>query len=281
MLPKRIRPNGLRRSAKYSSRDLNVLFDLYWSRAALTTTQIRRLRFPSVRTAQRTLRRLLNAGDVKAHLQGGALHQDNVFSITRKGADMLHAESGVDACPTRMPRAQRLQHTLAVRDAGIAAVLVAREGIIPLAEVRFEEDLAGEAAFRDAHLLPDATFGFDAGSGVIFWIGVEVCLETEGESVLRKKIAAWRGVFSRHSDLVGLLVVAQTERRVNLFRRLCRELGVPVMVVLSRDLESALRSTEFHELYARTVRAERIVSSGQVLETASVSVHDVAAFIPL
>lgn len=282
--PKRLQPCTASAVQNCRERAQGVLFSIHWSRTGLSTTQIRRLYFPSPRTTQRTVRKLLDWRLVKAHLQGGALHRDNVYTLTRLGAELLRGRNVSDARPTRMPRGQRLQHSLAIRDVGIAAVLAAREGKLPLVEVKFEEDLAREEIFRSAHLLPDAMLGFrseDDVSGLTVWVGVELCLETEGESVLRKKIAAWRTVFHRHRDLRGLFIVAQTERRVDLFRRLCAESGIPSVVTLSVDVDATIRESSFRQLYARPVRAERIEPAAQVLDITSEAAANDMAFIPL
>src|SRR5664280_1784258 len=130
-----------------TEQDVDMLDLVHWSRSALTRRQIERVTCRPKRPVQRRLRCSQDAGFLKAHLQGEALHRDNVYSLTPAGAAFLSTRRNIEARPTRMPRPQRLQHSLAIRDLGIAALLAGRQGSLPLAEVRFEEDLASEPAF--------------------------------------------------------------------------------------------------------------------------------------
>src|SRR5258708_2893417 len=93
-LPKRLRPEPARRGAIGSERDLRVLSELGWA-GVLTTGHVERLAFPSRRRAQRRLRTYLDAGLVRAQLQGEAMHRDNVWTITKAGLEFI-ADRGVD-----------------------------------------------------------------------------------------------------------------------------------------------------------------------------------------
>lgn len=272
---KRIRPKPGARSRVGAPRDLDVLWSLAWA-GYLSTSQLRTLHFPSIRTTQRRLRALLDHELIRAHLQGEALHLENVFTIGPLGAAKL-CDAGVpNARPSRKPRNQKLAHSLAIRDVFVAHRLLERSGHFALHDFRFDNDLTNEPVFRDAHLVPDAV-GIVERAGCRRMVGWEVDLGTETTATVRAKLTTWRGLL--HGPLRGarLVLVAVSASRAQTLSRLALEAECAVAVVHAGELVEILPKI-VDAAFEQPVRAERIGKAAQVLDLTNDTSDDSLAF---
>lgn len=278
-VPKRVRPNLESRSRVGSERDLEVLSEIAWA-GILSTSQICRLHFPSRRRTQRRLRALLDHGLVRAHLQGEALHRENIYTLTPLGVDRLFEVGAFPDGPPRVfriPRPQKLGHALAVREVFVALRMAEREDRLRLTDFRFEEELAGGWLGRDAGLIPDGLAVVER-SGSEQVLVLEVDLGTETSTTLRPKLAAYRRAFDCGLGYLGsattrLLVAAVSEPRSATLLRLSTEagLGDRGRVVLLDALPDFIRAWWPHEPAARPDRTERSVTEPQALGSATFS----------
>lgn len=252
---KRVLPRSAPRSRVGRPRDLEVLRSLAWA-GYLSTEQVRRLHFPSTRTAQRRLRALLDHGLARAHLQGAALHLENVWTLTPTGAARLEATGSTNVRAGRAPRLQKLAHGLAIRDVFVAFVLAERAGVFTLEDFRFDGDLATEPLFQAARIVPDCLAILEKGGSAAV-IGCEVDLGSETTATLRVKFSAWEGLLARGA-LGGarLLVAVRDESRGRTVECVLREVGCPASVVLLSD-PLAMPASTLADLCAWAVRAER------------------------
>lgn len=231
-----------------SSRDRDVLASLAWV-GLLTTSQLQRLHFPSRRRAQRRLRALLDHGLVRAHLQGEALHKENVYTLAPKGLELLLEEGSAEdgARLRRIPRPGKLPHAIAIRDVFVAFMDAEARGAFMLDDFRFDDDLAGEPIFKAARLVPDALALVRMGNELRA-IGIEVDLGTETRATLAAKCEAWRSILANPAAILGtprarlLFVVDRNGRRSTIARVLGEaELTSVADVMLFRDIGDYLR----------------------------------------
>ncbi len=254
---KRMMPRRGRDQLVLDERLLRALGLLHWARV-LRTSQLERLLFPSRRRAQKRLRALFDAGLVRAHVPSRALHEENVYTLSRLGADrLLEAEWVTEPKPTRLPRPQKLAHTLAVRDVFVAFVNAAWTGRFELVSFHFEEDLGREGMFAGAGVIPDAIAEVERDRHRALVI-IEVDLATETSSSLRDKWQKWRRWMATAPPATRMLVTTPTESRAHLVKRLAGEQGLLAQVMLFEELDSWLCRAQWTQppdaLPGRTVR---------------------------
>lgn len=273
---KRLRQRDAPRSVVGSARDLELLRSLAWA-GYLSTGQLRRLHFPSIRTAQRRLRALLDHGLVRAHLQGVALHLESVHALTPKGITRLELTGVRNLRLRRVPRVGKLAHGLASRDLFVAFVLAERAGACELGDFLFEEDLASEPSFRAAGIIPDA-LAIVRYDGQEVFVGWEVDLGTETTTTLRRKLGAWRRMLeSRALGRLMLVLAVRRASRANTLRTLLEEVACPAILVCMGALTST-PVVSVRCLFVHPVRTERTLAPTNIVEFQVVGVSDGAAF---
>lgn len=273
---KRTKRRTLARSRVCSTRDLAVLESLAWA-GVLSTHQVERLHFPSRRTAQRRLRALLDHDLVRASLQGGVLHQDNVYTLTHKGRALLDDE-GVELSSTslrRLPRPQRLEHALAIRDVFVAFVRAENGETLEIVDFAFDDDLAADDLWQSVGIVPDALVVI-TNAGRELSLAVEVDLGTETTKTLGRKFAKYSGLFAAHvrNSVVPneLMAVVRTPARRATLERLVLEsrLTDRATVGLVADLDQFVARMCTCDPFVRAVRAERTAFHVQPAESQTV-----------
>ena len=282
---KRCRPNRDPRSIVGSGRDIAILESLAWA-GVLGTSQVRRLHFPSRRTAERRLRALLDHGLVRSRLQGETLQRDNLHALTARGAELLVELRGLDpasVCLARFPRSAKLRHALAVRDVFVAFALAERAGHVELTDFRFEEDLAAEAPFAAARVIPDA-LAIVSGHGRRTPFAIEVDRGTETTTTLSRKFASYRSLLAgpdgRDAQLTMLAVLGERAARLRTVARLLEEHGLRerAAVLLLDELPDWIASGCTHGLFAAPVRAVRTAEAAEHAGFEPFAAPDAAAF---
>lgn len=191
------------------ARDSDALELLAWA-GVLSTSHFVPLVYPSRRVAQRRLRALLDHGLVRAKVRHGALHRDTVLALSHAGVEFLEESRGlVDVRTAAFPRAQKTEHSLAIRRVFVAFLDHARRAGLAIDDVAFETD-DGLPGLAVEHLVPDLVVRPQAGSGVVL---VEVDLGHERRRVLVEKLSRYERFLSTAPD-VWLLFAATSERRV-------------------------------------------------------------------
>ena len=230
-IPKRVSPRKPIGGLVPSARERDLLPELHWA-GFLTTCQIERLAFPSRRRTQRRLRALLDHGYVRAHLQGGALHRDTVWTLGPRGLALLRDEGLVpeDARHYRLnPQSQKLGHAVAVRDVAVSFVTAKKKGILAVTDIRLDGELANRSPFREARLVPDglATIDHEGIARIVMW---EVNCTGQPLAQVRQKLLAYVRVQATQMPLFSarglvVLVVAESERRLSNIRDFAAGLG--------------------------------------------------------
>lgn len=215
----------------------------------LTTGMFERVLFPSRRRAQRRLRVLLDHGLVRAHLQGEALHREQVYTVTMRGLERLHEEgllAAIPKHPARLPRPQRLAHALLTRAVFIECVAAVEEKVIERVDVRFDDELAAEPIYQAARLIPDALLSLTRGV-VTVRVGCEVDRGTETTTTLREKFRRWKRILGAAEEVGAvlptvILTVVEGDRRRATVERLAMEVlpATSVRVVRLADIEALL-----------------------------------------
>jgi len=217
----------------------------------LTTGMFERVLFPSRRRAQRRLRVLLDHGLVRAHLQGEALHREQVYTVTTRGFERLHEEGLLPAIPkypVRLPRPQRLAHALLLRAVFIECVAAVEENVIERVEVRFDDELASLPIYQAARLVPDALLFLTRGT-VTMRVGVEVDRGTETTTTLREKFRRWKALLGAAEEVGAvlptlILAVVEGDRRRATVERLAGEVlpATSIRIVRLSEMEALLDS---------------------------------------
>lgn len=210
--------------------DEDLLSLIVWA-GFLTVTMMLRITPRSRRRAQRRVRVLFDHGLVRAHLQGEALHREQVYIVTQKGIEYL-VEHGLledgRLRPTRLPRLARLPHALFVRSIFTEFVVAEREAVLDRVDVRFDEELAADPLYQTARLVPDAVLGLSR-AGITVQLGVEADRGTETLSTVRGKLRRWANLLSVGAQTPGslptaLLIVVLGDRRRMTIERVAAEL---------------------------------------------------------
>jgi len=230
-LPKRVCPRKPVAGLVPSARERSLLPELCWS-GFLTTGQIERLAFPSRRRAQRRLRALLDHGYLRAHLQGGALHRDTVWTLGPRGLALLRDEelAPEDTRPYRLnPQSQKLGHAVAVRDVAVSFLTARARGLLDVTDIRLDGELANRSPFREARLVPDGLATINDG-GIVRVVMWEVNCIGQPLAQVRQKLlayvrarAAGMPLFSARGLVV--LVLTEGERRLSNIRDFAASLG--------------------------------------------------------
>lgn len=233
---------------------------LLTARAGYLTTGLYEQVTPrSRRRTQRRLRALLDHGLLRAHLQGDALHREQVYTVTAAGFERLEEKGLIERVPerlVRLPRPQHLLHGLLVRAVFVEGVVAEDAGAIEGLTVRFDDELAAEPLYQTARLVPDAVLSLTR-SGRHALVGVEADRATETRATLREKFRRWRALLAaaRETPLVlptALLVVVEGDRRRATVEELAAEvLPAGQMIVTRLDAVAALLGTGWpHEAAA-------------------------------
>lgn len=246
-VPKRVRPLPASSSEVGSERDIRVLREIA-ELGMLATGQVERLGFPSRRRAQRRLRAFLDRGLVRAHLQGDALHKDNLWTITAAGLELLDAR-GVDVAgivPHRpRARSQKLGHAIAVRDVAVSLLAAEAAGLALVEDIRLDAELAAEPRLHALGLVPDGYAVLNLGGTqiVLLW---EVATEMQPLSQIRQKLLLYERAFAGGSNLLGspsirILVAVENETRLRRVAETASGLrvGERIAVVSLRDARDA------------------------------------------
>lgn len=260
-VPKRLRPRGGQGTRTGSKRDLDVLAEIAWA-GFLTTGQIERLTFPSRRRAQRRLRALLDAGLLRAHLQGDAMHRDNVWGLTPRGLEFAVERGGVGT-GTKLSRpnvrSQKLAHAITIRDVAVGFLVAERRGLLALHDLRLDEELANAPIFRAVGIIPDglAVIECDGVRRTILW---EVATDAQPLAQVRAKIRAitrlLQADFPAFRDAAPIvIVIVETEaRRDTLARFVASEFtGLSICVALRAEVDDP---DALVQLFAAPGRAE-------------------------
>lgn len=235
--PKRARPRRPQHGLVLSSRERALFADLAWA-GFFTTGQIQRLAFPSRRRTQRRLRALLDHGYLRAHLQGGALHRDTLWTLGPRGLILLRDEGVIreNARPYRLnPNSQKLGHAVAVRDVAASFLVAKTRGMLAVTDLRLDGELANRSPFREARLVPDGLAVIEDGGGtrIVMW---EVNCSGQPLSQVRQKLLAY--VRARAAGIplfavpkLTVLIAAEGERRLLNVENLVANLGTGSQVV--------------------------------------------------
>ncbi len=280
----RVSPNTASLSLVGSQRELETLDSIHWA-GFLTTKQLAALHFPSRRVAQRRLRALLDHQWVRAHLQLDSLPLPNVYTLTRKGAEVLAeatetAEALEHIARARLPRRSKLAHAIAIRDVFVAFRLLESRDGIDLFNFHFEPSDSDYGVLHAARLVPDAVVQVGCPAGIAT-LAIEVDLGTEGGAALRDKLDKWfaflRSEVSRaafgSAAATRLLVVTKGERRRDFIEQLVRNANLinSSVVTTFETLEPSLQRLYSRETYATPRRAARITPRLQPAETTNIS----------
>jgi hypothetical protein len=214
-----------------SGRERTLFSDLCWA-GFLTTGQIERLAFPSRRRTQRRLRALLDHGYLRAHLQGGALHRDTVWTLGPRGLVLLRDEGLVaeKARPYRLnPRSQKLGHAVAVRNVAVSFLTARAQGLLAVTDIRLDGELANRSPFREARLVPDVLVTIDDG-GIARVVMCEVNCASQPLAQVRQKLLAYVRARATGAPLFSapglvVLVASEGERRMANIREFASGLG--------------------------------------------------------
>ena len=235
-IPKRVSPRKPIGGLVPSARERDLLPELHWA-GFLTTGQIERLVFPSRRRTQRRLRALLDHGYVRAHLQGGALHRDTVWTLGPRGLALLRDEglAPEDARPYRLnPQSQKLSHAVAVRDVAVSFVTARKKGLLAVTDIRLDGEMVNRSPFRDARLVPDglATIDHEGIARIVMW---EVNCTGQPLAQVRQKLLAYvraraAGIPLFSARGLVVLVATEGERRLSNIRCFAAGLGAEPQV---------------------------------------------------
>lgn len=242
-VPKRLQPRAGHGARIGSKRDFDILSEIAWA-GFFTTGQLQRLAFPSRRRAQRRLRVLLDAGILRAHLQGDAMHRDNVWSLTPRGMEFAVERGGV-ADRTNLPRpnvrSQKLAHAIAIRDVAVGFLIAERRGLLHIHDLRLDEELANAPIFRAAGIIPDGLAVLDR-NGIRRTILWEVATDAQPLMQVRAKVRVLarllRTDFRAFRDAAPVVIVfVETDaRRETLARFVVSEFAeLPIHVALHAE----------------------------------------------
>ena len=254
--PKRARPRRPQHGLVLSGREHALFSDLAWA-GFFTTGQIQRLAFPSRRRTQRRLRALLDHGYLRAHLQGGALHRDTLWTLGPRGLALLRDEGAIrdDARSYRLnPNSQKLSHAIAVRDVAVSFLVAKTRGMLAVTDLRLDGELANRSPFREARLVPDGLAVIEDGGAtrIVMW---EVNCAGQPLAQVRQKLLAYvrvqaSGVPLFSAPSLTVLVGADGERRLVNIRDFAASLDgeLEVLPISLRDLCEAERLPDLVDL---------------------------------
>jgi hypothetical protein len=251
----------------------------------LTTPQVTLAAgYPKPRRAQSRLRVLLDHGQTKIILQGGALHRPSIHMLTDLGREHLVEHGLLDPAYRipRLPREQKRAHALLVRD--VFAALAAADGMgrLRLQDFRFEGELSHVEPFRQLGLVPDAMATVVPESGQSRTLCLEADASTETTTTLRKKFSRWRALLDGWvRPLPLLLVVTARDGRRCTLAAIMTETGLDTIgiVRLRSDLQNFVNELNTtRDPSARLGRSERGTVLSQPSRVTVLSSQTNAAF---
>lgn len=210
------------RGARIRHRDIDVLTALVRMRL-LSTSQLTRLFFGARGTCQKRMRRLFDAGFVRAMVT--ELASENRYSVTRLGYAVLETASEDRSIPPFRPppRVDRrgLRHLDLLNDVRIATALGASGYGVRLVQFAPDWDLRSSAP--NSPIVPDAAVSLSSGSRS-WHLALEVDTGTESAAVFGRKLSQYRSAAEESRRVFGMtnptvLTVTQTERRAHTLAR--------------------------------------------------------------
>jgi predicted transcriptional regulator len=224
-----------KRGVRLRDRDVEILLAIAKMRL-VRTTEITRLFFEAKGTAQKRLRKLFDAGLVRAVVTD--LASENRFAITRLGHALLDEALDSDDVPAFRPppkvegRAVVHLDLLNAYRVGLA-VGAATHGV---EVVSFRPDWELRASAPNASLVPDALVSIDA-RGKTLGLALEVDAGTEALSVVRRKLLRYAEIHARNSLLFGMQVdmlvfLVEGRRRARSMAKLLSGSGAARMVFI-------------------------------------------------
>lgn len=214
------------RTLRLRDRDVDILLALAKMRL-LRTSDISRLFFSAPGTAQKRLRKLFDAGLVRAIVPD--LAAENRFALTRLGHDFLRRAVGDDGVPLfrPAPRIDRrgAEHLDLLNRYRIALATSAPKAGAELRKFVPEWDL--RAHDPHAALVPDAIVELALTDRGIVAFALEVDTGTEPPGTVKKKLERYESAAVQRRPVCGfilphVLLLAATARRA---RNLARALG--------------------------------------------------------
>jgi hypothetical protein len=200
--------------------------------ACLATGQLAALHFEgSAWAAQKRLVRLHRAGYIRAWVPDGNLATPNVYTLDRRGRELLATTTGERWTAPHGLDGQ-LKHRLLINEVRIRLALALEESEGELVFWRTDRELAGR--FREP-VVPDGLFSIRWPEGE-YQYAVEVERETRAPQRFLRKVLRYRA-FSNLYGLgpLGVLVVAQNERWLARYREALQRafIDVPVLFAMA------------------------------------------------
>jgi predicted transcriptional regulator len=255
-----------KRGLRLRDRDVDIVLAIAKMRL-VRTTEIARLFFEAKGTAQKRLRKLFDAGLVRAVVTD--LASENRFAITRLGHALLEEALDAEEVPAfrTPPKAdgRSLLHLDLLNAYRVGLALGAREPSIEL--LRFRTDWELMAENPQSRLVPDALVSLGVGDR-LFHLAVEVDTGTEALHLVRSKLGRYSELYATQRALFGvridaLLFVVKTRRRARSIAKLVLGsspapavlLGVPPVVTERGGLSCGLWAAD--KLLASTTAEEQ------------------------
>ena len=205
------------RDARLCDRDLDILLALAKMRL-LRTSDLTRLFFSAKGTCQKRLRKLYDAGLVRAVVTD--LASENRYAATRLGYDLLQEALEGTALPPFRPAprvdGRNVTHLDLLNGYRIALALGAGERGVELRTFVPEWEL--RAKDHLATLVPDAIFSIASPGSDVLHSALEVDTGTEASNVVLRKLSKYRERHALRQPIFGftveaLVLLAKTERR--------------------------------------------------------------------
>lgn len=215
-----------RRSTRLRSRDVDILLALAKMRL-LRTSAITELFFGAKGTAQKRLRKLFDAGLVRAIVAD--LASENRYALTALGHAFLVEAAGDEEVPPLLPvprvDGRRLTHLDLLNGFRIALAQSAADGGVTLVRFRPEWELRAE----DPHAttVPDAIVVVRGDERDVV-IALEVDVGTEPPHAILKKLDRYEAARIQRRSVFGMpdprpLILVQTARRARSIARAVRK----------------------------------------------------------
>lgn len=244
-----------KRGIRLRDRDVEILLAIAKMRL-VRTTEISRLFFEAKGTAQKRLRKLFDAGLIRAIVAD--LASENRFAITRLGHAFLEGALDSDEVPPyrNPPKSdgRSLVHLDLLNAYRVGLAVGAREHGVELQRFRTDWELRSSAPH--AALVPDALISIAVG-GKSLGLALEVDVGTEALSVVRRKLVRYAELHARNSLLFAMRVdalvfVVEGRRRARSIASLLNGstaasatfIGVPPLVMETGGLVSGLSTAE-------------------------------------
>lgn len=224
------------------SRDVDILLALAKMRL-LRTSDIARLFFSATGTAQKRLRRLFDAGLVRAFVP--ELAAENRYALTALGHALLVEAAGDDDVPPLLPTprvdSRRLTHLDMLN--GFRIVLARSAPDLGASLNRFRPEWELRAEDPHAAIVPDALLTLDE-FGKRYVVALEVDVGTESPQLVLKKLERYAAARIQRRAIFGVsqvapLILVQTTRRARAIARIAKtshpEIAIGVARVVVRE----------------------------------------------